>query len=80
MFGSEVWEYYILQVKGIIQRVKQEVGFTVNGELNSKNLSYLKSTLKEIFRENEEIKLLDFFLIIRYIQLYVEMKILQNHF
>ena len=61
MFGSEVWEYYILQVKGIIQRVKQEVGFTVNGELNSKNLSYLKSTLKEIFRENEEIKLLDFF-------------------
>ena len=61
MFGSEVWEYYILQVKGIIQRVKQEVGFAVNGELNSKNLSYLKSTLKEIFRENEEIKLLDFF-------------------
>ena len=61
MFASEVWEYYILQVKGIIQRVKQEVGFTVNGELNSKNLSYLKSTLKEIFRENEEIKLLDFF-------------------
>lgn len=61
MFGSEVWEYYILQVKGIIYRVKQEVGFTVNRELNPKNLSYLKSTLKEIFRENEEIKLLDFF-------------------
>gem|GEM_PF-4050912 len=51
MFGSEVWEYYILQVKGIIHRVKQEVGFTVNRELNPKNLSYLKSTLKEIFRE-----------------------------
>ena len=51
MFGSEVWEYYISQVKGIVHRVKQEVGFTVNGELNPKNLSYLKSTLKEIFRE-----------------------------
>lgn len=61
MFGSEVWEYYILQVKGIIHRVKQEVGFTVNRELNPKNLSYLKSTLKEIFRETEEIKLLDYF-------------------
>lgn len=73
MFGSEVWEYYILHVKKIIHQVKQEVGFTVNGELNPKNLSYLKSTLKEIFREkeelnnfsvfvNEEIRLLDFFL------------------
>ena len=72
MFGSEVWEYYISQVKGIVHRVKQEVGFTVNGELNPKNLSYLKSTLKEIFREkeelnnfsvfvNEELRLLDFF-------------------